>query len=669
MGTLKPILSFFRPFSRFLLAVAFLEVYYFLDRVVFIIYNYRLFHFHGAAELNRIFLWGSRMDLAAICLLNLPALFLYFVAQYFPARPVRTSARISARLCFIVLNAAGMAINILDTGYFRFAKHRSNLDLVYVMGDSASSFGSLLSRYLPLLILFIVSIWVLIRLAPSPAPPAPTPASPAPTPAPRTPPAVPRTPASRLALPLAQATLLLLFIIAIRGWQPRPLIPATPLLNLDADKLPLAQNSITTFLYSALNREHQLTPKHYFSPEELAGITTTIHDLQAQPKDSLHPGPHDSQHRKNVVIFILESFSRCYVTPGDPWKARTPFFDSLIRKSIFFPHSFANGFTSNQGIVSILGGLPSFTDEPFFYSTYANTPLHSVGNILKEKGYNTNFFMGAERDHFGFGKFARMAGLDHTYWRNDFDDDRWYDGNWGIFDEPFLQYGARILTAKQQPFLGVFFTISAHPPYTLPANSRGRFTFPGQTDAQNSISYTDYAFSRFFAACRDQTWFRNTIFVFSADHWLDPDNGRTPFSYLNVCTIPIFIYDPGRDTGEVRQSLASQVDVAPTILGLLGYTGTYTGFGRSLMDSSVDTDRYAINRLGDPYQIISDRYILGYDPSQEKTRYFYRYSEDSALKHNLVADSSSAGQRRRLERLIKANIQAYGQALTRRSLE
>src|SRR5262249_31602416 len=150
-----------------------------------------------------------------------------------------------------------------------------------------------------------------------------------------------------------------------------------PLLQLDPEVLPLAQNSIGTLVYSIVRRERQLPDKKYFGSRELAKIVTASHRL-APAADT-----HDTMQRKNVVLVILESFSRCYIMPGDRWKAQTPFLDSLIRRSLFFPHSFANGFTSNQGIVAILGGLPAFTDEAFFYSPYANTPLHSLGNILK----------------------------------------------------------------------------------------------------------------------------------------------------------------------------------------------------------------------------------------------------------------------------------------------
>lgn len=627
--------------KRFLLTLALLTGYYLSCRAVFVVWNHHLFRFHGPAEYLSVFWWGLRMDLAAIALLNLPVLVLYACAQYLSA-PARTTRglRLSGRIAFIVLNGVGMALNILDTGYFRFSKHRSNLDLWYVAGDSAGSFGSVLRLYFPLVILFLLSIWLLVKLSGYLFKQLRQPLA---------------------ASPVATAALLLLLLLCIRGWQTRPLIPSSPLLDLDPDKLPLAQNSVVTMAYSLLKQEHQLTPKNYFSPGELESIVTTRHFLAGRGRDSMD--------RKNVVLVILESFSRCYIMPGDRHKAQTPFFDSLIRKSLFFPHAFANGVESNQGIVAILGGLPSLTDEPFFYSPYANTPLHSLGNILKEKGYSTNFFMGAGRDHFGFGKFTRMAGLDHSYWQNDFNDDRYYDGNWGIFDEPFLQYGAHMLSSLPQPFFASFFTISAHPPHTIPPVYRARFDLPGQTPAQRSIAYTDYAMQQFFATCRTMPWFKNTLFVFCADHWLAPDDSTT-FSYADRWAIPIFIYDPAHDTGRLDGVVSGQVDVAPTILDLLNYRGTYSGFGRSLLDTTIAaTDRYVVNRIGDGYQLIADQYLYAYDPQHDKGLYLYRYTTDTACTHDLLTVDSAAPIRKRLEKLLKANIQRYCQALTNRSLD
>jgi phosphoglycerol transferase MdoB-like AlkP superfamily enzyme len=283
--------------------------------------------------------------------------------------------------------------------------------------------------------------------------------------------------------------------------------------------------------------------------------------------------------------------------------------------------------------------------------------------------------MGAGKDHFGFGKFAHMAGIDHYYSREDFNNDqsggdRFYDGNWGIFDEPFLQFGAKVLAGKHHPFLAVFYTISAHPPYTIPTALRERFAFPGKSPAQRSISYTDYSFQHFFETCRKAPWFSNTLFVFCADHWLNPDD-HTGYTFVNSSTIPIFIYDPSTAEGCVRHSLASQVDLAPTILDMLHYKGIYTGLGRSLLDTAIaDSDRYAINRFAfGSYEIINDELVLIYDGVQDRSSYLYRYKTDPLLKDNLLGDKRYAGDRKKLETLIKANLQAYNQALLRRSLE
>jgi phosphoglycerol transferase MdoB-like AlkP superfamily enzyme len=458
---------------------------------------------------------------------------------------------------------------------------------------------------------------------------------------------------------LGQLVIIALLLLLARGIHERPLVPSTPLLQVNARQLPIAQNSINTFLYSLARKQQQLKPKKYFSRDELDRIVVTNHVCKPERKT-------DSLIKKNVIICILESFSRCYLMPGDIHKANTPFFDSLIRKSIFFPNAFANGFESNQGIVSILGGLPAFLDEPFYYSVYANTPLKSIGNVLKEKGYNTNFFMGASEDHFGFGKFTRMAGIDNYYSRADFSDDHFYDGNWGIFDEPFLQYGARVLSGKQQPFLAVFFNISSHSPFTIPDIHRQQFNMPGKTPAQRSISYVDYAFRRFFETSKKSSWFRNSIFVFCADHYYYPGSGS--YDAVTGSTIPIFIYDPSADTGGINTSLISQIDITPALLSLLNYKGTYTGFGTNVFDSSKN-ERYVINKPGHIYQVITTDFVLGYDASGEKKQYLYRYNTDSLLKNNLLDSARYLDTGNGLERLLKANIQRYNQALIRRSLE
>ncbi len=608
-------------------------------RGCFWLYNRTMFPGAYPHELGWVFFRGLQQDWTGLLVVNFPTLLLLTLAAWIKGAATRKPIIAVAKSLFVAGNILAIALTCIDIGYFKFVHHRASLDLNFVLADSLPSFKSVLTGYWLIMLLFVALCILIVKLAVN----LPTGES-----------------RSSRTLLLLQQLALWAFLLCSTGYPGGLINPATPLLSVPAASLPLAQNSMSTYAYSCMRRSRQLTPVDYFSSGELARVVQTRHWLS--------PDTTRVFQKKNVIVFILESFSRCYLIPGDPGKASTPFFDSLLEKSLFFPHAFANGYTSNQGIVSILGGLPALMDEPFYYSEYANTPLNSLGNILKGKGYSTNFLMGAPRDHFGFGKFARMAGLDHTYWEDDFNDDRYYDGNWGIFDGPFLQYGARQLSDSLRPFLAVFFTISAHPPYTIPAEYRSRFALPEKTPAQRAISYSDLAFQQFFATSRSKPWFRNTVFVFAADHWLDPGVGSS--SCVNAFTIPIFIYDPSNDTGRRRSTVAGQVDLAPTVLDMLGYSGSYTGFGHSLLDTAIaDADRYVINKSGDNYQVITDQYVYGYDPIRAKGAYLYRYPTDSACGNDLLDDAAAEPIRKRLEKLTKANIQSYREALTRRSLE
>ncbi|HEY4335854.1 MAG TPA: LTA synthase family protein [Puia sp.] len=629
--------------KRSLLLLPLLLAIHLLLRLAFGWCNRSLFTGLSAHEKNWIFIRGLQQDWVSLLLVNGPVLLLLGIGAWLASPRIQRSLHFWARGFFILGNLFAIALNCIDIGYYRFGRHRANLDLQFVLRDSAPSFKSLLFGYWFLLLLFIGLGYAIIRLAQW----------------------LPgsnglRHQKDRRWLAGRQALLVIVALFSM-GWigSGRPVMPSTPLLSVQPAALPLAQNSLLTWAYSCFHRSHELEPLHYFSSKEAFRLAPPAHSISSR----------ETPNRKNVVLFILESFSRCYLMPGDGYKARTPFLDSLLDKSLFFPNSFANGFSSNQGIVAILGGLPALMDEPFYYSQYANTPLNSLGNILRGQGYSTHFFMGAGRDHFGFGTFARTAGVEHSYWREDFNNDRLYDGNWGIFDEPFLQYGGRVLSGQQQPFFGVFFTISAHPPYTIPAGLRARFAAPDQSAPQQAIAYTDYSLGEFFKANKDEPWFRNTIFVFCADHWLDPLDGATPFSCLNVCTIPIFVYDPSRPGRDWRPTVAGQVDVVPTVLDRLGYQGGYTGFGHSLLDTTIaDSLRYVINRLGETYQIIDKDYILGFDVQRDRSSYLYHYPADSACRNNLLRTGDGGAPRKRLEMLLRANIQSYRQALTRRSL-
>jgi phosphoglycerol transferase MdoB-like AlkP superfamily enzyme len=628
---------FYRQFRNILFAGLSLLLLYTLLRMLFWLYNRAFFQGLTGPEILHILYSGFKQDLVILVFLNYIPFIQICIADHFPS--YKKYINLIAKIFFIVLNSIGLAFNVFDIGYFSYTLHRANIDLIFVAADSFRSYGSIIQSHWFLFISFIILVYLVVLIA------------------------------GRLfrayELPrmdtltrLSNQLIFALVLAFMVKWPGKPiLLPSSPLLTVSANRLPLAQNSLFTLAYSLVRNQRQIHPKNFYSKNSLDSLATSVYRL----------GPSGGMQKKNVVIFILESFSRGYLMPGHHMKAHTPFLDSLITKSIFFPNALANGFNSNQGIVSILGGLPAFLDEPFYYSLYANTPLRSIGNILRENGYNTNFFMGANKDHFGFEKFGRMAGIDSFYWRNDFNDENEYDGNWGIFDEPFLQFGARNLSGKHQPFLAVFFNISSHPPFTIPDTHKHDFIFPGQSPAQRAISYVDYSIRKFFERAKREPWFFQSLFVFCADHYLYPDDGSTQ-NGLSVSEIPIFIYDPSTILGQTDSSMIGQVDLSPTILHLLHYEGTVFGFGKNILDT-LQKDHYVMNKPGQVYQIFSLDHILGYDLALDRTEYLYNYRSDPALSRNLKDSSTEALTKNRMENLLKANIQLFQQDLLQRSLD
>ena len=606
-------------------------------RIFFVIHYSGSIPVHSVKEGLNIFIWGFQIDLSAIIWLNAPIVLLFFIANLFPG--IRTVLQQVCRILFVALNLIGLALNIADIGYFEFSRHRSNADLWYVIPGSLGFMGSIIRTYWPLILLLIMFCIALIKSSKKNL-------------------SFRSKDAPILNVLVNDLIMMAILVILARGWQNRPLIPSTPLLNLNAEQLPLAQNSIQTFYYSIINKQEQVQSRSYFSQSELNQLAKSTRELI--------PSSASGMNKKNVVICILESFSRCFLTPGDPHKAITPFFDSLIRKSVYFPNAYANGFTSNQSVVSIFGGLPAFLDEPLYYSIYANTPLNGIGNILKENGYNTYFFLGAGKDHFGFGKFCHLAGIDHYYGRHEFNDDRFYDGNWGIFDEPFLQFSSKILEKQDQPFMAVLYNISSHPPFKIPDAFIQQFNTHGQSTQQQSITYVDYSFRKFFESIQKSSWFKNSIFVFCADHYLYPDDG-TPVNFVSVSSIPIFFYLPDRDSGSVNDSLISQVDLTPSILSLLNYHGNYGGLGQNIFDSTI-TEHIAVNKPGHIYQIIEKDFALGFDASRNESISLYHIANDPLCQSNLIDHPAYVNEKSKLERLLKANLQCYSQALLRRSL-
>ena len=369
--------------------------------------------------------------------------------------------------------------------------------------------------------------------------------------------------------------------------------------------------------------------------------------------------------KPNVVILILESYAKEYISAFNKdnkihnYKGYSPFVDSLAQNSLIFTNGYANGYKSIHGMSSVIAGIPSFKDA-FTSSPFPKQKIESLVSILKSEGYDTSFFHGAPNGSMGFLGFGNILGYDCYYGKNEYNNDADFDGSWGIWDEPFMQYFNKTLSQKKAPFMATLFSVSSHEPYVIPEKYEGKFP-KGDNPIHQCIGYTDYSLKQFFKAAKKEAWYQNTIFVLVADHdnlIYYPEYGKDQ----NFHTVPILFFTPNGKYKGVNKEWAQQIDIYPTLLDMMGYDKPFRSWGRSL----ISTDKvkpFVMRYSSDKYQMMSGNYICTFDG--EKAVGFY-YKEDKELKNNLISHRNS--EMNLLELRCKAFLQDYMERIIDRKL-
>lgn len=405
-----------------------------------------------------------------------------------------------------------------------------------------------------------------------------------------------------------------------------------------------------------INKNVFADPK-YFSREELDTIYSPIHT----PADSV------VMKKKNVVVFIMESYGREYIGAYNDYKGWTPFTDSLIKKSLTFDLTIANGRKSIDGMPSILSSIPRFI-EPFFLTPASMNEVSGLAGELGKVGYESAFFHGAENGSMGFEAFAKTTGYKHYLGRTEynqdkrFNGDKDFDGMWAIWDEEFLQFYALKMSEMKEPFITSVFTASSHHPYVVPERYKDVYKDePGDANIMHKcIRYVDNALRLFFETAEKQPWYENTIFVLTADH-TNMNSEPMYQTELGVCSVPILIFDPSGDIQpERRHCIAQQIDIMPTVLNYLGYNKPYVAFGQDLLHTS-DQDTWAITNNNGLYHYVKGDYVLLFTESGQ-SKAIYNYKKDWYLKKNLLGKTGKVEQK--MEREVKGLIQSYMERMT-----
>ncbi len=514
-------------------------------RVLLLVSNTKSFKHFGLYE----HLIGMWFDIITIALFFLP----FIVISLLPINAkLERFRKIILLVIFISTALIVFFFNAWDVAYFSYTEKRTSYDyLIYMLNnpETGSLAGDFILEFWWLLLFFILSfvamIFFYIKL---------------------------KQPETSIKSIKSWASLLIGIAISIvigrGGFQLKPvgIIEATNYCTLENS--PAVLNSaftiIKTFDFVGVDE------KNYFQEKEANKIFNPIQ--KSNPQYLLN-------NSTNIVFVLFESFGTMYCGPASP-ESYTPFLDSVLNESMYFDSGIANARTSMDAIPTVVSSIPTWMNESFILSSYSSNQFQGLPSILHEKGYESAFFHGASNGSMRFDAFASAAGFDYYFGRTEYNNDKHFDGNWGIEDHHFMSWSIDRMNEMKKPFFSMIFTLSSHHPYTIPKEYKNKVR-KGPDPICATISYVDFAFEKFWKKAQKQPWFENTLFIFCADH-VGPTNRSDRTSLEWTYRIPIAFYHQGGKLPKIKSgSQFQQVDILPTVLDLLNVQTNFFATGTS----------------------------------------------------------------------------------------
>ena len=637
---------------RFLLNLIIIYIAYGICRVAFVMENWGLFASDFQWSSVPEMLHGAWMfDTSAILYTNvLYALLMLIPLHYKEMR----GWQMTAKWIFIIVNGVCIAANLADCVYFKYTMRRTT-NTVFSEFSNEGNIGSIIGvefmRHWYLVLLFVVMILAMWKCYFGGGS---------------------KKTLRRTSMPqgkgllryyIIQTLCFAIFIpLCICGMRGGATTAVRPITISNANQYVAHPQEAGIVLNTPFSLIRTIGKKVFEIPEYMSEqeMNALYSPVIIPNSSSLIP----NSSKKNVVILIVESFGREYIGGYNKWldggkyKGYTPFVDSLMQHSQTFLYSYCNGRKSIDGMPSILSSIPMFV-EPFFLTPASMNDVSGIAGELKKKGYYSAFFHGAENGSMGFEAFARKTGFTDYFGRTEynadkrFGGDKDFDGMWAIWDEPFLQFFATKMSEFKQPFVSAVFTASSHHPYKVPEKYKDIYKEEGIA-IHKCIRYTDNAIRRFFDKAKTQSWYKNTLFVITSDHTNLSDHAYYQTDLGGFCS-PIIFFDPSGDMKPgMRNAIAQQIDIMPTVLSYLGYDRPYVAFGCDLL-TTTDEDTWAVNYLNGIYQYVKGDWLLQFDG--QKSKALYRFRTDLLLEDNLLTKEPKIVKD--MERQVKAIIQSY----------
>ena len=322
------------------------------------------------------FIEGLRFDISALVYINIPIFLLLILPHNYKENKYYQKV---TNWIFYTVNIPFIILNNMDIEYFKFTQKRTTTDffqLIQLGSDAKNIIPQYLKDYWLITLFSFIQVWLLFKMK-----------------------SIPKNKIRfdiKSTLNVASSILIgaAIFIIGARGG-----LQLKPIKSINAGELSGSQNAslILNTPFSILHsfKNKGLKPYNYFNNEKLNKIYSPIHS-----------GNVEALNKKNIVILILESYSKEFVGFYNNGNGYTPFLDSLMQYGLVFNNAYANGLKSIEALPAITASIPTLMNNPFITSQYAQNKFGSLASLLNKEGYNTSFYHGGNRGTMGFYSFS-----------------------------------------------------------------------------------------------------------------------------------------------------------------------------------------------------------------------------------------------------------------------
>jgi phosphoglycerol transferase MdoB-like AlkP superfamily enzyme len=584
-------------FVRLLKFFIFWMIFFWLDKVFFLLFNFEQTRQVTITEIFGIFGYGLKMDVStASYLLVIPGLMISlrpFVSSLFVNRFIRIYTIIFLIICTFLV--------VLDLGLYPHWGTRVNITAFNYIDDpvamSASvSIGDVLQGLLIAGSLLVAFGFLYRRLFPD---------------------GIAIKGEVRLHEAFLQLILVATLILPIRGG-----LDTSP-LNLSSvafsSKLYVnqaASNYLWNFAKSVEKRKRLSNPCNYMPKDESVRLFN-----QFMKKDSVVSRPQliklNPQKRPNVILVILESFSNKVIAPLGGLLGIAPNLDSLCSKSTVFTNFYSTGNRSDRGISAVLGGYPSLLSTSIMVYPEKARSLTLLPEYFNRHNYNTSFYYGGDINFYNLKTFVLQSNCGKITTKANFPSELGRMSKWGVPDGYVFSKALEDLKSEQEPFMKTIYTVSSHPPYDVPySRIKGS---SNEAKYLNSVAYTDSCLGAFIDGFRKSPLWNNTLLIITADHGhMEP--GPTDITDPASYRIPLIWSGGVVDSLQRIETITQQVDFGTSLVHQLGWEA----------DSSIFAKDFFTSRPFAFYMLDSG---WGYVTS-EGEYYFDQNIHDFALKPN-----------------------------------